>query len=291
MYRESLRTAKENSGQNHPLYQSNWGYKADVTYSHRASNSGPIKAKVQPETTTESKVELAQVTEKTLVLDSLNVFGQDKVADKDKFQFEGGVITRKSSGAETISAKALNSSEIQSSFKALAGDDMFKRRFGACALGDRNKIKVLMITDDTLALLEGVPVDLEEFSLYFDKAVSSLFSRMITAMKLTEKDFALTSLQVKSTIQLEQLHSEILYFQPELIITLGALATTEILMSDERLKDIHGQIINVKFQDENKKTFDFPVMPLFSPKLLQTAPNMKKTAWKDMQKAMEFLNL
>ncbi len=30
-------------------------------------------------------------------------------------------------------------------------------------------------------------------------------------------------------------------------------------------------------------------MPLFSPKLLHTAPNMKKTAWKDMQTIMELL--
>jgi uracil-DNA glycosylase family 4 len=114
---------------------------------------------------------------------------------------------------------------------------------------------------------------------------------MIKAMRLTEVDYYISSLQFSDVEDIDLLFNEIQFFKPELIITLGATASNKILNSNERLKDCHGQISKVSISDETKEVLEIAVMPLFSPTLLQTAPNMKKTAWKDMQKAMEYLNL
>ena len=120
---------------------------------------------------------------------------------------------------------------------------------------------------------------------------TKFFYKMVKAMQLESHEFVLSSLQVNGVDCRDQLLSEILYFQPELIITLGAQATAQVINSRERLKDIHGNISKIKMTGQNEKEYQINTMPLFSPKLLQTAPNMKRTAWQDMQKVMEFLHL
>ena len=108
-------------------------------------------------------------------------------------------------------------------------------------------------------------------------------------MQLTAGKYSVSSLYVDDKEQFDLVMSEIQWAQPKLIITLGAVATNKILQTGQRLKDIHGKLSQVELFYQKESLANYTVMPLFSPNLLQTAPNMKKTAWKDMQKAMEFL--
>lgn len=152
-------------------------------------------------------------------------------------------------------------------------------------------VKVFFITDtfkDNPDEMEDE--ELQELSCFFEKGVASLFGRMIKAMGLTSQSYvmsALTKEQEEDRILREHLISEILFFKPDFIVSLGAKATNELLGTEKRLKNIHGQFFDLNFQDQGAKMYKATLMPLFSPKLLHIAPNMKKTAWRDMQKLME----
>lgn len=292
-YRESLRKAKENHGQNHPLYQTSYGYLDGVEHSLEGQSGSVISLKksiIQKEV--KSPV-TSEVTEKTIILDSLNVFGDEKLKDSDSYKFSGGEISKKSENSKSSRSEItkLDFTELENKLIESMGSEFYQRRFSTTSLNERKNLKVLFITENTNLTLEECDSHLEEMSVYFDKDVSNLLYRMIKAMRLENDQFAMASIQVKDQKNIDLVLSELLFLNPELIITLGAQATNDILNTKDRLKDIHGQIIKANFVDQNKENYQFNTMPLFSPKLLQTAPNMKKTAWKDMQAAMELLKL
>ena len=130
-----------------------------------------------------------------------------------------------------------------------------------------------------------------DLNMYFDKSVTHLFSRMISAMKLGQNDYAICSASINDRDINDILMSELMVATPALVMTLGAKATETMLKSSQRLKDIHGRFYESQLKANSGETKPVKIMPIFSPKLLQTAPNMKKTAWDDMQEAMKFLNL
>ena len=74
------------------------------------------------------------------------------------------------------------------------------------------------------------------------------------------------------------------------IVPLGAKATNTILGTKERLSKIHGQ--QVKFKIIGHKTeIDLSVYPVLHPDFLQINPNMKRSAWIDLQKVMGHLGI
>ncbi len=284
-YRDLLRKAKENNAAESAFFPSDWSYlapeQAEVTVSPPVD---PVGDQYQ------------DVTEKTKVLDSLNVFGEQKLEGKDEFNFLGGKILPKPIEPEVssqLNASNLKLPEIESNFKELAGEKLFQQRFTDAVPKNSSGIKVLFVTDDVVSVNDVEALDTgDELGVYFDSEVNHLFGRMIKAMNVQDQEFFVSSIQINQQENLSNCLSEILYFKPELVISLGALATNSLLASKKRLKDTHGQVSTVEININNEdKIIQFSLMPLFSPKLLQTAPNMKKTAWTDMQKAMEFLNL
>lgn len=133
---------------------------------------------------------------------------------------------------------------------------------------------------------------LKEIQSSFRKEAAELFYKMIKAMKLRDEEFVISAVGVESDEQisyLEELNDEISFFKPELVISLGAVATQKLLQNRERLAKIHGQFFTSK--TTNNQQFSYQLMPLFHPELLLINPNMKKTAWIDMQKAMSELGL
>jgi uracil-DNA glycosylase family 4 len=165
----------------------------------------------------------------------------------------------------------------------------------------RSKVKIMFVNDVLIDKeLGSQEEDLEhatnefvpELKTAFSTEVSELFARMIKAMKLSATDFVISGTKVKKQDEesdyLSFLHREIDYLRPQMIITLGAVATQSLLESKERLAKVHGQIFHKKIQSRNDKLpFEIKIMPLFHPELLLINPNMKKTAWFDMQKAMK----
>lgn len=290
-YRESLRSAKAKEGDPSSLFCSSWLYKEQ-----KENISKPLKKQVKTfeQATEESISAPSEVTEKTVILDSLNVFGNEKLEEKEAFKFSGGELAKKEEVAIPLKENQVQSTsypELLELIMSKRGQADSFESFSGKSFSLESRLKVLFITDDGEIKSESPPDYLGAFTPYFDDEVSNLFYKMVKAMRLNEFDFYISSIQFSSSEDMDLLYNEIEFFKPEMIISLGALATHKILDSKDRLKDSHGQISKISIKNDKNEVISIAVMPLFSPTLLQTAPNMKKTAWKDMQKAMEYLNL
>ena len=122
-----------------------------------------------------------------------------------------------------------------------------------------------------------------------------LLGKMISAMKLTSTEFYRHPMdpELDDIIDLEKnllhpspatqkLFSVIATKRPKIVVSLGATVTNVLLGKREKLSTIHGQFFE-KQQDECV----YSLMPLFHPDYLLINPNMKRTAWIDLQKVME----
>ncbi len=76
---------------------------------------------------------------------------------------------------------------------------------------------------------------------------------------------------------------------PRAIVTVGAYATNLCLGRKERLSLVHGKELALSWQIPGGQTAAFPCFPIFHPDYLQINPNMKRTAWADLQRVAEFL--
>ena len=117
---------------------------------------------------------------------------------------------------------------------------------------------------------------------------------MIQAMKLEEGSWSRFFLEKNLEendleIQENSLYLQLLSSEIEIIVSLGAFATNMLMGKRERLSKIHGQLqkLTLEMSDQHK---ELSVFPVFHPDLLQINPNMKRSAWIDLQKVMEFLN-
>ena len=284
-YTELLRVARKNIEAVHPLITSRWSYRgpgklkrSSITIAG-ASSVAPVK-----NSTSESSV-----TEKIKSLDALNLFeNKDTVAERETKTSVLEAITPKS---ESLSAGSMAAIEFE-----LKTVPEIKQDYSGMTYSTEANIDILFITDDTVSDLIEYPNDSSipaTFNQYFEEQVALLFYKMTQAMKLEDTDFSISSLSIKSKQKESRLESEIWHLRPRLIMTLGAQAYQFFNSSNARLKDIHGQIQDVNLmtttESGGREEFKTKLMPIFSPSLLQTAPNMKKTAWLDMQKAMEYL--
>lgn len=224
--------------------------------------------------------------EKSEVLDSFTEFVQEQIENSDhgKLSFDGGEIVEKLTSTkliETINKKVSEkNSEIRLSHK----------------LNNPNLVKVMFVNDFLFSEFEDIELtDKFEIELLtsFRLETAQLFTKMIKAMKLSQEEFVISAVSVQHDEQqnnfLDELNQEIAFFQPELVITLGAVATQTLLQNKDRLAKIHGQIFTRS--TTNNQQFNYKIMPLFHPELLLINPNMKKTAWIDMQKAMKELSI
>lgn len=272
LYKQALRRLKQGQPLN-PVYDVDWLYQGVSS----ASSEGDIQSSDNLDMAEAVRNDdQHQITEKTKILDSFYQFGDKKLEGKQQFVFPGGELTKKNSQPEFFCTEEIegqfSEAEIwENSFSPHQKQQLMERfkRLEQC--------HVLFVTDQ----VEG---DGESYlESFFKPHVAQLFSKMVQAMGMGD-NWMLTALAERSKKQVGQ---EILLLKPSFVICLGASATQFILSTEKRLKNIHGEVLELKLN----KDFSFKVMPLFSPKLLSTAPNMKKTAWTDMQKVMRELNL
>lgn len=260
-YRESLRQNRQKIKAAHPLVSSEWSYKStQIETRPRVANAVEIQNKeaIKEEAPAEN---ITTVAEKIKALDSLNVF-------ENKPLVESNVPK---------SGKILEFTSVEV--------DSFAQR-----LSDKQGLQVLFITDEEFGQEQVSELAPQVFLTYFEDKIAQLFYKMTQAMRLEVEKFTITSVSVAGNSDPNRLLSEINLAKPMLIMTLGASAYQALGQSSTRLKDIHGQLIDITLKS-NQVESQFKVMPIFSPKLLHTAPNMKKTTWEDMQKAMEYLKL
>lgn len=226
-------------------------------------------------------------SEKAQVIESLERFAQEKVE-------ETGNSILKLDGGE-IRVKAEPGWEGLQHFQDLSGlRAALKLDSRVLDIILRNKtqdsVKAIFVSEKfrqwdelSLELKSGF---IDELIVGFPLKTAELFERMIMAMKLDPSEVIIYP--VEGTDESDYSHEvmEIAsFFNPEVIITLGAKATQKILKSNDRLSMVHGQFFTRKAGNQNT----FQIVPLFHPSIIETNQNMKKTAWADMQKIMKHL--
>ncbi|MCT4642809.1 MAG: hypothetical protein N4A33_11000 [Bacteriovoracaceae bacterium] len=219
-----------------------------------------------------------EVSEKSLVMDSLKTFADEKINESQSNSFEeNGAIVSKPSEPVAVghSSSISNLEELKKAYSGVVSSDIIDRK-----LRDKSNISLMFISDEYN--LEGEYES--EFDILFNGPTSELFSKMVKAMQLDPSSYMLSAVK-SSEDAYQSLIDEINVFKPRLIICLGITPSKSLLKINKRLKEIHGKFLEMNVNSENYK-----VMPLFSPHLLGSAPNMKKIAWEDMQKAMSFLS-
>lgn len=157
-------------------------------------------------------------------------------------------------------------------------------------LKEKSQVEVIFVTE-TLRPFKEFESELKEAFIDqllagFPQKTAELFERMILAMKLNPEQVILWP----SEIEGKDLFNDIVLltekYRPQVIITLGAKATSSILKSKDRLAQVHGQFFERKTAHQLVQ-----VVPLFHPNIIETNQNMKKTAWIDMQKVMKYLKI
>ncbi len=125
-----------------------------------------------------------------------------------------------------------------------------------------------------------------------NEQLEELLTKMLGAMKLGDQQIARTlALPAEGAKEdIERLYGDIRKHSPEVVVTLGALATNLLLGRQERLSQIHGSIIPREVETSDGP-LSFTLVPLFHPEFLLINPNMKRTAWLDMQKIMTPLGI
>jgi uracil-DNA glycosylase family 4 len=128
----------------------------------------------------------------------------------------------------------------------------------------------------------------------FDGQGDDLLGKMIGAMKLSANEFYrhpmeaelddisdLAKNQEVPSLATQKLLNIIFEKRPKVVVSLGATVTNILLGKREKLSTIHGQ-----FFERQYNSYHYSLMPIFHPDFLVINPNMKRTAWIDLQKVM-----
>jgi hypothetical protein len=231
------------------------------------------------------------LTEKNIVLDSLQRFTQ-KVKERgiDKMPVPGGEVVIKPSDQTGLQMMALNSEITPESYlqrhQAVYGEAITQVRLNRF-LNKNQFPKVYFLVDKIAqnALYQAPHPGFEDLRYFFSEETSVLFSKMIQAMKLSSLDYVIGPINF-SQAEAFDYRFELALLRPQLVMTLGATSTHDLLNIQERLNNIHGKFFSRKILS-SLQPHEFLVMPLFNPEFLRINPSMKKTAWEDMQKVMK----
>ena len=77
--------------------------------------------------------------------------------------------------------------------------------------------------------------------------------------------------------------------RPQFVIPMGAIATNMTLEKRERLSKVHGEFFTKSLNINERNVHKYMVVPIFHPEFLLINPNMKRTAWLDLKKVIEYL--
>lgn len=125
-------------------------------------------------------------------------------------------------------------------------------------------------------------------------AGDDLLSKMISAMNLS---CGVGKVFLKKDSDAADLtwHNLMAYFIQNnfdhlVIVTMGAFTTNTALGKKERLSKIHGRPFEKTYwQQDVEQKLQVTLFPVFHPDILQINPNMKRSAWLDLQKVMKFV--
>lgn len=112
-----------------------------------------------------------------------------------------------------------------------------------------------------------------------------LLSKMVVALDLPANRTMTLLLERESSNSLDIIQNALAENSPKAVVTLGAYATNLMLDKKTKLSQIHGKEQKYIHQD-----ISYSFFPIFHPDYLNINPNMKRTAWNDLKKVLEFLS-
>lgn len=213
--------------------------------------SGPQVAGTEPQNEQEKKQ----------VLKSLGRFVEEQSEAKGSLSFPGGEV-KVNAGAKKIDLSSLSGEAEPQWVESL-----------------NEKTKVLFLGD--------CPKDFDP-----ENPNGDLLSKMISAMKLSKESYCrvfITKDQEEGTKQWHKVLKALKDHQEIFVVCLGAMATNIIMGKKERLSRVHGKEVQIVVSKGSDETL-LRVYPVFHPDILQINPNMKRSAWLDLQKVMEALS-
>lgn len=226
-------------------------------------------------------------SEKVQVIESLERFAQEKIQEQNSsiIKIPGGEVHLKVEELWSGVTSFL-------SFESLKSELKLDEKFTHIVLSkkDQNKVKVLFVSEKFRSI-EEVSSEMrggfiDELLTGFSLKTAEFFERMILAMKLDSSEVIIFPIEgADETDYSDNVMAIAAFYQPEVIITLGAKATSKILKSNDRLSLVHGQFFTRKIGEQ----ISIQIVPLFHPSIIENNQNMKKTAWTDMQKIMKHL--
>lgn len=236
-----------------------------------------VMKNIQPEISTE------KFSEKAQVMESLERFAQEKLGEAPTavIKIAGGEIARKPEptweGIPQYSQLADLVLELSPEAAVL----------DLCLKNKKPESVRIMFVPESFRAFNEFQSELKEGFINqllpaFPLKTAELFSRMLSAMKLQDQEVVIYPTMMNETDISHEVMKVAGFFQPEVIVTLGANPTHKILKGQERLAQVHGQFFNRKIENIG----NFIVVPLFHPSIIENNQNMKKTAWADMQKIM-----
>ena len=126
-----------------------------------------------------------------------------------------------------------------------------------------------------------------------DSKEGGLLSKIITGLKLPPGKIVriFQDPELSKEEFWSQLHSYLQEFRPKVLVALGARATHFLLGDDKRLGLVHGRPfpLQVLAKKSGEKKFQIICFPVFHSDILHINPNMKRTAWRDLQKVRNYL--
>lgn len=212
------------------------------------------------------KSEDTEKSEKRETLESLATFAREKADEGGKVQFPGGEVEVK---PDEASLRA-HTFDLDAGLDWKEWENFTDRAKFADAAG----AEVFFVGE--------APQD------------ENLLNKMIQACRFGETDFGVVYLQKpksgESTLEdLVDFYRLINLFHPKLVISLGATVTNQIMGKRERLSKVHGKLFDLSVKFRDREPVAFKMLPLFHPDYLAINPNMKRSAWMDLQKALKFL--
>jgi len=125
-----------------------------------------------------------------------------------------------------------------------------------------------------------------------DNPGQDLLSKMIAAMKIPEGHF--TRVFIEKNEHAEKscalLMKDLMASRNLTVVTMGAYTTNAFTRKKDRLSKIHGKLSEYSFVSQ-EVTCAVSHFPVFHPDLLTINPNMKRSAWIDLQKVMKHIGL
>ena len=191
-------------------------------------------------------------------------------------------------GSEPL-ARTFEAALFKDSHWPFVFDDSVKTELNAIESPIKTSIESSIESSQSLVLFVG-----DSYSKGED-----LLGKMITAMKLGPGEYNrfafnenleevsdLEANLANPSIDTIELLEQIKRFKPSIVVSLGATVTNILLGKRDKLSGIHGQFIEKSISLDNE-SYTYQLMPIFHPDFLVINPNMKRTAWIDLQKVME----